>query len=88
VLPAHAPLQVPPATFAKLMRIPYFYQAYLLDSIAPQDFACHAAFITACNEANAAHRRLTDHCVRLCAAAQPSRRSINEILATEYGSVA
>lgn len=88
VLPAHAPLQVPPATFAKLMRIPYFYQAYLLDSIAPQDFARHAAFVTACNEANAAHRRLTDHCVRLCAAAQHSRRSINEILATEYGSVA
>ena len=85
VQPASEPLQPPPATFAKLVRIAYFCDAYFLDSIDPYDFGNHEAFINACNEANSAHRRLADYCVRLCPAAKPSRVSLNTLLAAEYG---
>ncbi|TFY86470.1 transaldolase [Pseudomonas kairouanensis] len=87
VLPASEPLQPPPATFAKLLRIAYFCDAYFLDSIEPYDFGNHEAFLNACNEANSAHRRLADYCVRLCPA-KPFKLSLNAILAAEYGVVA
>ena len=88
VLPASEPLQPPPQTFAKLVRIAYFCDAYFLDSIEPYDFGNHEAFINACNEANSAHRRLADYCVRLCPPTKPFRLSLNAILAAEYGVVA
>ncbi|MGF6095068.1 transaldolase family protein [Pseudomonas sp. 18175] len=88
VLPANEPLQPPPATFAKLVRIAYFCDAYFLDSIEPYDFGNQEAFINACNEANSAHRRLADYCVRLCPSTKPFRLSLNAILAAEYGVVA
>lgn len=88
VLPADEPLQVPPAIFAKLIRIPYFCEAYFLDSLEPYDFSNHEAFINACNEANSAHRRLADYCVRLCPVTKPFKRSLNALLAAEFGVVA
>ncbi|WP_460137000.1 transaldolase family protein [Pseudomonas sp. S1_E04] len=88
VLPAREPLQPPLATFAKLMRIAYFCEGYFLGGIEPYDFGNHEAFINACNEANSAHRRLTDYCVRLCPVARPLARSLNDILAAEYGVLA
>ena len=82
-------LQKPPAsTFAKLIRIPYFYEAYFIDSIEPYDFGNHEAFINACTEANSAHRRLADYCVRLCPVAKPFMRSLNALLAAEFGVIA
>ncbi|WDU60429.1 transaldolase [Pseudomonas poae] len=88
VLPAVDALEPPPSTFAKLLRIPYFCEAYLLDGIEPYDFGNHEAFINACNEANSAHRRLTDYCVRLCPVAKPFKRSLNALLAAEFGVIA
>ena len=88
LLPASEPLQPPPATFAKLLRIAYFCDAYFLDSIEAYDFGNHEAFINACNEANSAHRRLADYCVRLCPPAKPFNVSLQAILAAEYGVVA
>ncbi|MBB6291695.1 HAD superfamily hydrolase (TIGR01509 family) [Pseudomonas sp. JAI120] len=88
VAPAREPQQVPAETFARLIRIPYFCEAYFIDSIEPYDFGNHEAFINACNEANSAHRRLTDYCVRLCPVAKPFARSLNAILAAEYGVLA
>lgn len=88
VLPASEPLQPPPSTFAKLIRIPYFCDAYFIDSIEAYDFGNHEAFINACNEANSAHRRLADYCVRLCPAPKAFKRSLNAILAAEFGVVA
>jgi transaldolase len=88
VVPATEPLQVPPATFAKLIRIPYFCEAYFIDSIEPYDFGNHEAFINACNEANSAHRRLADYCVRLCPVTKPFKRSLNALLAAEFGVIA
>lgn len=85
VAPASEPVQAPPATFAKLIGIPYFCEAFLLDGIEPYDFGNHEAFINACTEANSAHRRLTDYCVRLCPAAKPFSLSLNAVLAAEYG---
>ena len=88
VVPA-AELHKPPAsTFAKLVRIPYFYEAYFIDSIEPYDFGNHEAFINACNEANSAHRRLADYCVRLCPVTKPFKRALNALLAAEFGVVA
>lgn len=78
----------PASTFAKLIRIPYFYEAYFIDSIEPYDFGNHEAFINACNEANAAHRRLADYCVRLCPVAKPFMHSLNALLAAEFGVIA
>ncbi len=67
VVPAsETPGSAPPETLAKLIRIPYFCEAYWRDGIDPYDFGNHEAFINACNEANSAHRRLTDYRVRLC----------------------
>jgi transaldolase len=80
--------QQPPSTFAKLIRIPYFCEAYFIDSIEPYDFGNHEAFLNACQEANSAHRRLADYCVRLCPVAKPFRRSLNTLLAAEFGVVA
>lgn len=88
VLPASERQQAPPETFARLMCIPYFCEAYFIDSIEPYDFGHHEAFINACNEANSAYRRLTDYCVRLCPVAKPFSRSLNAILAAEYGVLA
>lgn len=88
VSPAAEPLQPPPSTFAKLIRIPYFCEAYFIDSIEPYDFGNHEAFINACNEANSAHRRLADYCVRLCPVAKPFKRSLNALLAAEFGVIA
>ncbi|MGA9705154.1 transaldolase family protein [Pseudomonas sp.] len=88
VAPATEPLQPPPATFAKLVRIPYFCEAYFIDSLEPYDFGNHEAFINACNEANSAHRRLADYCVRLCPVAKPFKRSLNALLAAEFGVIA
>ncbi|TFY91519.1 transaldolase [Pseudomonas nabeulensis] len=88
VVPASEPLQPPPGTFAKLLRIAYFCDAYFLDSIDAYDFGNHEAFINACNEANSAHRRLADYCVRLCPPAKPFKRSLTAILAAEYGVLA
>ena len=88
VLPASEPLPPPPATFAKLLRIAYFCDAYFLDSIEPYDFGNHEAFINACNEANSAHRRLADYCVRRCPVATPFKVSLNTLLAAEYGVLA
>ncbi|MBF6029437.1 transaldolase [Pseudomonas sp. P115] len=88
VLPGSEPLQPPPATFAKLLRIAYFCDAYFPGSIEPYDFGNHEAFLNACNEANSAHRRLVDYCVRLCPAAKPFTVSLNALLAAEYGVVA
>jgi transaldolase len=88
VLPASEPLQPPLSTFAKLVRIPYFCEAYFVDGIEAYDFGNHEAFINACNEANSAHRRLADYCVRLCPAAKPHKMSLNAILAAEYGVLA
>ncbi|WP_017526725.1 transaldolase family protein [Pseudomonas fluorescens] len=88
VVPASEPWQAPPETLAKLIRIPYFCEAYWRDGIDPYDFGNHEAFINACNEANSAHRRLTDYCVRLCPVAKPFSRSLNAVLAAEYGVLA
>jgi len=88
VAPASEPVHAPPETFAKLLCIPYFCEAYFIDSIEPYDFGNHEAFINACNEANSAQRRLTDYCVRLCPVAKPFARSLNAILAAEYGVLA
>ncbi len=88
VLPASEPLQPPPATVAKLLRIAYFCEAYCLGGIEPYDFGNHEAFINACNEANSAHRRLADYCVRQCPVALPFKMSLNSLLAAEYGVVA
>lgn len=88
VLPASEPLQPPPATVAKLLRIAYFCEAYCPGGIEPYDFGNHEAFINACNEANSAHRRLADYCVRQCPVASPFKVSLNSLLAAEYGVVA
>ncbi|MGY2373983.1 transaldolase family protein [Pseudomonas sp. SDO524_S393] len=80
-------IKPPPSTFAKLVRIPYFAEAYMPDGIEPYDFGNQEAFLNACNEANSAHRRLTDYCARLCPPAKPFRLSISAIMAAEYGVV-
>lgn len=88
VVPALEPQKPPASTFAKLIRIPYFYEAYFVDSIEPYDFGNHEAFINACNEANSAHRRLADYCVRLCPVTTPFKRALNALLAAEFGVIA
>nr|WP_256354533.1 transaldolase family protein [Pseudomonas reactans] len=88
VMPAVAPQKPPASTFAKLIRIPYFYEAYFIDSIEPYDFGNHEAFLNACNEANSAHRRLADYCVRLCPVTKPFKRALNALLAAEFGVIA
>ncbi|NWA69468.1 transaldolase family protein [Pseudomonas reactans] len=88
VMPAVAPQKPPALTFAKLIRIPYFYEAYFIDSIEPYDFGNHEAFLNACNEANSAHRRLADYCVRLCPVTKPFKRALNALLAAEFGVIA
>lgn len=88
VVPAQEPQKPPASTFAKLIRIPYFYEAYFVDSIEPYDFGNHEAFINACNEANSAHRRLADYCVRLCPVTTPFKRAFNALLAAEFGVIA
>lgn len=88
VMPALQAWKPPVATFAKLIRIPYFYEAYVADGIDPYDFGNHEAFINACNEANSAHRRLADYCVRLCPVTKPFKRALNALLAAEFGVIA
>ena len=88
VVPALEHQKPPTSTFAKLIRIPYFYEAYFVDSIEPYDFGNHEAFINACNEANSAHRRLADYCVRLCPVTTPFKRALNALLAAEFGVIA
>ncbi|XAZ52255.1 transaldolase family protein [Pseudomonas simiae] len=88
VVPALEHQKPPTSTFAKLIRIPYFYEAYFVDSIEPYDFGNHEAFINACNEANSAHRRLADYCVRLCPVTRPFKRALNALLAAEFGVIA
>lgn len=88
VSPATETQRPPPSTFAKLIRIPYFCEAYFIDSIEPYDFGNHEAFLNACQEANSAHRRLADYCVRLCPVAKPFRNSLNMLLAAEFGVLA
>ncbi|WP_339421099.1 MULTISPECIES: transaldolase family protein [unclassified Pseudomonas] len=88
VMPAVGPQKPPASTFAKLIRIPYFYEAYFIDSIEPYDFGNHEAFINACNEANSAHRRLADYCVRLCPVTKLFKRALNALLAAEFGVIA
>ncbi|MBS7846152.1 transaldolase [Pseudomonas fluorescens] len=88
VVPATQPLTPPASIFAKLIRIPYFCEAYFIDSIEAYDFGNHEAFINACNEANSAHRRLADYCVRLCPVAKPFKRSLTALLAAEFGVIA
>jgi transaldolase len=88
VIPAIEPQKPPASTFAKLIRIPYFYDAYLIDGIEAYDFGNHEAFINACNEANSAHRRLADYCVRLCPVTKPFMASLNALLAAEFGVIA
>ncbi|MBN2979507.1 transaldolase [Pseudomonas sp. MAFF 301380] len=88
VVPANETASVPASILATLMRIPYFCEAYFVDSIEPYDFGNHEAFINACNEANSAYRRLTDYCVRLCPATKPLKMAPNTLLAAEYGVLA
>lgn len=56
---------VPEAVMDKLLRIPYFCQAYDLDGMPPEEFCFHPAFITGLKDVNAAYRKALD-IVRTC----------------------
>ncbi|MDU8430177.1 transaldolase family protein [Pseudomonas syringae pv. actinidifoliorum] len=69
VAPSSDPIRPPVTTVNRLMQLPYFIEAYLPDAIDPFDFSNHEAFINTWSEASMAHRRLSDYCKMLCAAA-------------------
>jgi len=59
VRPATA-IEIPGDVLHKLMKLPYFRDAYFEGAIADQDFARQPAFVRACHEACLAHCRLAD----------------------------
>lgn len=61
----------PPETIEKLMRIPYFRQAYGFDGMKPEEFSHFAAFVTTAAEFAAATRRTVDFVAR---AMEPAQR--------------
>ena len=56
---------VPEEVMSRLMRIPYFCEAYEPDGMAPEEFCFHPAFITGLKDVNAAYRKALD-IVRTC----------------------
>ncbi|MCW5654851.1 transaldolase family protein [Hydrogenophaga sp.] len=56
---------VPGEVMDKLMRIPYFCEAYEPDGMPPEAFCFHPAFITGLKDVNAAYRKALD-IVRTC----------------------
>lgn len=61
--------EIPKNVLDKLLKIPYFYEAFFDGAIDPHDYSSHPAFISTCAEAMEAHRRLRDfaslHCSNL-----------------------
>jgi transaldolase len=54
----------PQAVIDKLMRIPYFRQAYEIDGMRPEEFSQFGAFVTTASEFAAATRRTVDFVAR------------------------
>lgn len=60
----------PEGTIAKLMRIPYFRQAYEIDGMAPEEFSTFGAFAATATEFAAATRKTVDFVARALEATQ------------------
>lgn len=58
---------IPQETLAKLMRIPYFRQAYAFDGMAPEEFSQFGAFVATASEFAQATRKTIDFVARVCA---------------------